>query len=154
MTCIAWDGRLLVADGQSSYGNQIIHLDQRKLLRTSTPDLGPMVAGLSGATNFFQKWLDAIARDGFTAPVGNWDDAMGLFVDRRGQCFEAYANGTYSKPTSYAATGSGGSLAYAVMRDGGSAIDAVRYASKHLMSCGGDIRAYCPVSNVMVRLRA
>jgi hypothetical protein len=153
MTCIAWDGRLLVADGQITFGDQIADLDAAKLHRLSHPTHGPMIAGLSGSCALWAKWLNEIEGSGFSASVAEIDTAEGLFVDREGRCWEVQTAGTWERVKRYAATGSGATFAYTVLRDGGSAVDAVRCASRHSTTCGGTIRIYDPASNVVVALR-
>lgn len=157
MTVIAWDGRLLVADSRISAGDQIITDDGEKLHHLTHPVRGPMIAGLSGSTRYWAKWLNVIEGQSFGEPVGageTYQHGQGLFVDRSGTCWEAQTDGTWEEVATYSTQGSGGLLANTVLRDGGDAVEAVRFACRHSMSCGGTIRVYCPASNVIVRLAA
>jgi 20S proteasome alpha/beta subunit len=155
MTCLAWDGRYLVADGRSTLGDLIADDDVRKLRHINHPDHGPMVAGLCGQNRYFEKWLEAIEVGGFSAYLGSTESDVvgGFFVDRGGRCWEVDGDGTWIQVTSFSASGSGAVLAYPILRDGGSALDAVRFACRHSTSCGGTIRVYCPRSHVIVALK-
>jgi len=153
VTCIAWDGRWLAADGLSTCGDQIINDDAVKLFRVHHPDHGPMMAGLAGMVPVFAHWLKELGKEGFPAEAADMDDACGLFVDRRGGCWTVYANGLWTRLTGSYAQGSGGLLALTVLRDGGSAVDAVRFASRHSTSCGGTIRVYDWKANGVMKLR-
>lgn len=153
MTCVAWDGRLLAVDGQTTFADQIADLDTNKLHRVNHPTRGLMVAGLSGSCPYFAKWLWEIEQGGFSASVAEIEHGQGLFVDRGGLCWEVQAAGTWERVQRYAATGSGAMLAYTVLRDGGSAVDAVRFAIRHSTTCGGTIRVYDPASNVIAVIK-
>lgn len=153
MTCVAWDGRLLAVDSLSTCGDQILHDDANKLHRLTHPEHGIMIAGIAGATSIMAHWLQCIEKEGFGAEAGDMDDAQGLFVSRDGRCWTNHPNGTPIFNHSYATTGSGGLLANTVLRDGGDAIQAVRFAIRHSTTCGGPIRVYCPSSGVIARIK-
>lgn len=153
MTVIAWDGRYLVTDGRTTCGDQIMSENATKLHRVHHPDHGSMMAACAGTVVAVAPWLEGIAQDGFKSDTAKDHDAAGLFVDRAGRCWEAHSDRLWLRCRDHASQGSGALLANTVLRDGGTALDAVRFAIRHSSTCGGTIRVYDWSSNVIVALR-
>lgn len=152
MTVCAWDGRILAVDTFTFLGDHVADSNANKLHRVDHRDIGPCVAAVAGTTIHTKPWMDHIGRsgfDGFNADL----DLSAIFVSRHGEAYECIPDGGFNAVTGYTAIGIGQLLATAALRDGADAIEAVRYAIRHHVYCGGTIRAYDWQSNVIVRIK-
>lgn len=132
MTTIAWDGRTLAADRQSTWGGTPTKI--RKIFRAEHADGRKLIygcAGLSHECQSYTRWIDGeICKPEFT-------DLTILSIDQKGRIW--YANQTMMWArimTKQWAIGSGCDYAMGAMAAGKTAADAVRIASNLDVSTG------------------
>jgi ATP-dependent protease HslVU (ClpYQ) peptidase subunit len=126
MTTIAWDGRTLAADKQSTWGGTPTRT--RKIFRAKHPDGRVMIYGCAGLTHECQaytRWIDGeIEKPDFT-------DISILSIDQKGRIWYANQSMLWARIiTKRWAIGSGCDYALGAMAAGKSAADAIRIASK------------------------
>ena len=126
MTTIAWDGRTLAADKQSTWGGTPTRT--RKIFRAKHPDGRVMIYGCAGLTQECQaytRWIDGeIEKPDFT-------DISILSIDQKGRIWYANQSMLWARIiTKRWAIGSGCDYALGAMAAGKSAADAIRIASK------------------------
>lgn len=149
MTVIAWDGKILAADGRITKDGELICDNYVKLHEVKHAKLGKVVTGFCGALPALGPWLEHLETDGF-GPLelmypGD-DEGMismsALSVTRKGKCFEHDSFGGWFEITNPAALGSGSTIAQHYLKQGVDAVTAIRETCKSNISCGGNIMAY------------
>ncbi len=150
MTVIAWDNKLLVADGRSTRGGStLVSDDLVKLKELTIPELGKCVVGLCGALDTQGPFIEHLKENGlepFDSPLVNDGEHVfsmrGLVVTRKGKCLEVTTEGGWHEVTSPVAIGSGCEIAQHYLTTGHDAVKAVVEACKTELSCGGKITVY------------
>ncbi len=136
MTTIAWDGRTLAADRQSS--NDGCRMGQATKLRRMAD--GRLVAAAGAATRctLYLTWLEDQSQ-----PRPPWQDdtetsvhALEVLLD--GTVLRHEEHGAYALDAPHIALGSGAPYALAAMACGRDAADAVRIASQFDVWTGGE----------------
>ncbi len=145
MTVIAWDNKVLAADGRSTCGTELISDKNVKLREVNHPEYGKMVAGFCGVLLVVEPWIKHIEANGFTPfPTPDEDcHTVGVFVGKE-KVIEANTDGLWTTISHPAAFGSGSTIAQHFLNRGDDAITAVREASAADITCGGQIIAYDP----------
>lgn len=141
MTTIAWDGRLIAADGQRTYGDQIAGLTHQKLVVK-----GHKVFAFTGVAPLMSAMIDwqMAGADPANLPIG-WDK------DERGWSLilvDAAGVGKYSSVCPYLerfdppfAFGAGEDYALGAMHAGADARQAIEIVSRITIHTGGFIQS-------------
>ena len=130
MTCIAWDGRELVADRQCTIGGTPIPF--RKVYRVRAPNRRVALVGYCGTAAFVRAhlhWLAGGERPEFRHERFRWSVLM-IDDERRVWRRDEDADFWEEMLVRYWALGSGAEYALGVMAAGHSAREAIRIASK------------------------
>ena len=105
MTVIAFDGKLLVADGRmTTVDNSLISENCKKLHDVRIPKIGHAVVGLSGRVLGVGPYLDHLAEHGLTKCEDSNVDSGGILVTRKGECIEfdsAVYKWTHTQPINH-----------------------------------------------------
>lgn len=137
MTCIAWDGKTLAGDRQST--SQMGYMGRvRKVHMIDARDHGAVLVGLSGGYDDAVLFLEYL-RTG-KRPDTALKNLNAIVIDRKKRLFSVEENLIFMpfRQKHYAA-GSGRGVALAVMRMRGNAIKAVQIASQLLSDVGGGV---------------
>lgn len=148
MSVIAWDGKIIAADSQSTAAGA--RSMARKLERMDNGDIVGFTGDLAKGVLLLHLWktgLLAMTPDAMHSSA--WpafqrtDDWCRLIVFREGELFffeqEPIAIPVYAP---YVAFGSGRDFALGAMAVGADAVDAVAAACKHSVECGGAIVSF------------
>ena len=146
---IAWDKTLLVADGRSTIGDNLVADKEWKLREVNHPTLGKFIGAFCGAVMVIEPWIAHIEQNGFepfeTPDDSNYPgmyDTTAILVNKAGRCIELETTGLFATVTEPAAWGSGQHIAQHYLNNGVEAVEAVREACKSHLSCGGRIIAW------------
>jgi hypothetical protein len=149
MTCLAWDGNLLVSDGRITSGGRIVSDKCIKLHKVKNAHYGNTVMAAAGSLGLIGPWLEHIEQKGFSPiEIGIPGDEDGnvfmsaFTVTEEGQCFFHDTFGMFYEVTYPAASGSGKPIAQFILNNGGDALAAVKAAISYDTYCGGDILIY------------
>lgn len=135
MTTIAWDGKCLATDSQSTCG------EHKSTAKKLFKDIGPFQAvALSGEVRSFDVVLDALRSQ---ATDCEHVDVQGVMVDGKGKAWEFEGRHWGLKPIRpKTAIGSGWAIATAAMEAGADAVDALRITVKLDLYSGGRIHKH------------
>jgi ATP-dependent protease HslVU (ClpYQ) peptidase subunit len=126
MTTIAWDGRTLAADRQTTWGGTPTRT--RKIFRAINEDGREVIYGCAGLTHecsAYTRWI----RGEIAAPA--FTDISVLSIDRKGRIWHTNQSMHWIQiKVKYWAIGAGCDYALGAMAAGKSAIEAVKIESK------------------------
>ena len=137
MTIIAWDGRIIAADGLVSAGGVITSRNHKKLLVEDN-----RIFGLAGGLGFMPHlvhWYKNGAKPGEAPKDTDW-----TFIVLEGGGVARCASNTFPYMDSYDPPWAWGSLwcvAYGAMLAGKTAVEAVEIMCRTDTECGGEIQA-------------
>jgi ATP-dependent protease HslVU (ClpYQ) peptidase subunit len=141
MTVIAWDGNMLAADKQTTFGHERGLFPTRKILEKNGRLYG--FSGMAGMLEPLAEWFDkGRVRSDIPACDGEWSM---LVIETDGRAL--LLSGKTPYPTEVSAPfaiGDGGDFALGAMHANATARDAVVITSRLCVSCGNGIDVLFP----------
>ena len=134
MTVIAWDGKILAADKQVTYGN--LRRVTRKIFKVG--DCFVAFAGTAGTSHVLLNWFKSgEKKEAWPSEIQQTEEWSHLIVANK-SAFYWYDRHPYKLHLrqKLSAWGIGSDFAIGAMEAGADAITAVRIASKHCEGCG------------------
>jgi hypothetical protein len=157
LTVIAFDGRILAADGRATRdgGTTLCSDNYKKLHTIMVPRLGKCVVGLCGALDALGPYLQHLRENGLTpmeyfTPDSSSEDALymrGLLITPKGECYEISSEGGWHIVQGAVAIGSGSMIAGHYLAKGCDAVTAVAETCKTELTCGGTITTWDSKTN-------
>ena len=148
MTVIAYDGRILAADGRITADSTLISDNYVKLREVMVKDLGKCIVGVAGECGIIGPYLEHLQKEGLkpfdTSAIGcdRNSTLRGLLITSKGKCIEFECDGSWYEMTAPTAIGSGCHIAQHYLTLGVDAVTSVTNACKTELSCGGVITTY------------
>lgn len=140
MTVVAWDGKTLACDKQSTRGEKIG--TRTKMSSMDNGDVVVSVGSIDRSLSMVLWYSSGAKRTDFPVFQGT-DDWVNLIVLSGGKVFE-YQQEPVGIPCEdpYMAWGSGADFALGAMAVGATAVEAVLAASKHSTTCGMGVDSF------------
>lgn len=147
MTVIAFDGKLLVADGRALADTFLVADNFNKLFEVNVKNIGPCVVGVAGACDVIGPFIKLLEKDGIDSHFPsdldessmNYVRALVVPKSDPSKPYEVTSFGGFHTTPNIAAIGSGELIAIHYLRQKHSAVVAVQEATKTMMCCGGEI---------------